>query len=159
MKKGFIKKFTIILTFLLFFGLFFGTLIHELIGHSLTATIFGVKVTKVCVLFIEISANNMSLNLCHFGATHFQTEDLNDINYGFITIMGSVSTFIISLISSFILLFKTKLHTYKKYILIILSLYFIDIIYMFLKLYLKRGDFYDILNYLSINLFSFLPIV
>jgi hypothetical protein len=111
MKKGNLKKTLTILFFIFFFGAFLGTLVHEFIGHGLTTLIFGGKITHICVLFLELNQESIFFNPCinhsgYFGYLGWQFEEIDALSYGFITIMGPISTFFISIISSFVILFK-----------------------------------------------------
>jgi hypothetical protein len=166
MNKDVIKKVAIIFIMVLFFGTFLGTLMHELLGHGMTAVLFGGEITKVCVLFFEANSQGLLLNYCGkaygfiFGYVTYNLENINMLSGGFTTIMGSVFTFIISLIFSFIILLKKKFSGYSKYILTIFSLYFLDIIYNFSKLYRgEKGDFLKIVTVTKISLTPLLLIV
>jgi len=151
------KKICVLLVIVLFFGAFLGTLTHELIGHGVTTILLGVKITEICVLFFKINQEGSSFTSClsnngFFGGLTIKFEESTPINYWFVAIMGSLSTFLVSILFSFILLFKKKLTGYLKQILIVFSLYFVDLLYGFFKILFKSGDFFYISTKLEISL-------
>ena len=163
MKKG-IQKYAVIALIVLFFGFFLGTLSHELIGHGLTAVLFGGEVTKVCVIFVEADSGGLSLNYCEsaYGSFGYSNWNLQVIplNYGFVILMGSVLTFVISLIFSFVLLFKKKLKFYSKCIFSVMALYFIDILFFYFYSFVSStADFARILEDLDISIVPLFQVI
>lgn len=155
------KKIITTLILILIFGVILGTLCHEIIGHGLTAIILGGKVTEICIITFQINSSGVQFNPCVFGYMNYNLNEETPLKYGFILIMGSVFTFIISLIATLILLFK-KIKGYPKIIIMIFSLYFMDIIYNLVRSALYPGnlrDFVNIYNYLDISIAPIIPIV
>jgi len=159
MKK--VLKLIFILCFL-FFALFIGTLVHEIIGHGLTAVFLGGGVSKVCVLFLKFDSAGLEITPCasnnnFFGWINWKFEEYG-LNYKFSVIAGSLSTFIISIFSSFFILFKKRFAGFSKYVLIIFSLFSFDAVYNSLKFFVGTGDFFNIFKSNSL-IIILLPII
>lgn len=161
MKKKTIKKVTIYLALVFIFGALLGTIFHEVIGHGLAVIIFGGRITEVCIFTFQFGDSGLSVAPCIFGRINYKfLHEQTPLQYGFIIIMGSISTFIFSLFASVILLLK-KLKGRIKIIFIIFSLYFLDIIFN-LIIWLKPSrlhDFNNIYYYLDISIILIIPIV
>jgi hypothetical protein len=167
MKKRMILGAVVSLLLLLVFGNFVGTFVHELGGHGLTAILLGGKVTSICVLFVDVDSSGLHFVPCivkyginfAFGRANYDFEHITPLQYGYITMMGSLITLLVSIIFSFVLLYK-DVKGYKKIIFSIFAIYFLDMLNMFASFFAGRhNDFWNILNSLNISLVPLLPIV
>ena len=122
--KELFKFFIVVLTI----GIVLGTFVHEFVGHGLTILILGGEIEKIHVTGFVIYPEFYFEGFQGFGyiSSQFYLTS-NQIEGGIIDIMGSMSTFLISLI--FIPIFlKNNFKGIKKYIFLGFSLYFVDIL-------------------------------
>lgn len=120
-----VVKFSVIL---LVFGLILGTLAHEILGHGLVIVLLGEEIEKLHILGFVVYPEFYFEGVMGFGyisSKAFVTA--NPIEDGILIIMGSMSTFLVSL--AFIPIFlRTKSKGIKYYILLTFSLYFADML-------------------------------
>ena len=143
---------------LLIFGLILGTIFHEIVGHGVTAMLFGDKVTAAEILFLKINAQGISLvPFSGFGALwHKNTTNPTMLSLIFITLMGSFAPLIASIIFSLLLLL-TKSKGFKKTLFICFSLWFIDPLanYVIWPAFGGGGDFRTIIESTGYNIIPF----
>jgi len=151
MKKESWIKYTSWIILCLLFALIFGTLTHEFLGHGLTAVYYGGNIERICVLFLNYENSSFFIEPCIFGRvwTLIPEENINNLSMTIFTIMGSVTPFIISLLSLLIIIFANFRNFYLRTFFYSLSLWVIDPLFNYVRPYIFGGgaDFQDIIQY------------
>ncbi len=111
-----------------FFGLVVGTFWHEFVGHGLTANFYGGEMKKLAVLGVQVFP---SVEVAGFDSKKgffgwIQYEGVSEKDRPVVSLMGSVSTFVVSCVALAVFL-VFKFSGYAKTIVFSFAIWFIDL--------------------------------
>ena len=106
-----------------------GTFVHEVIGHGLAAVSLGGHITQVTILGLQVYPSIEFVDwpiLSGYGGINHQGADTGP-QVHLIDIAGSLSTWLVAVLANVVLWTRRRWHGWPKVVMILLSLYWIDL--------------------------------